>query len=71
MAAKHLALLFLGGKVQSEILRYAALSRNSMNYSFPLRKLGRAEQEAFYMLFCAPRMSSALSTLDPRRGSIE
>jgi hypothetical protein len=48
---KHLALLFVGGKVQSEILRSAALSRNSMNYSFRLSNLGRADQKAFCLLF--------------------
>jgi hypothetical protein len=63
MAAKHLALVLLGGKVQSEILRCPALSRNSMNYSFPLGKLGRAEQEAFYMLFLRPQ--NVLGTVAP------
>ena len=49
-----IALLFFGRKVQSEILRSAALSRNSMNYSFQLSNLGRAGRKALYLLFARP-----------------
>jgi len=78
--AKHLCSSFphLSGQPfmrTGEILRRPSadglLSRNSMNYSFQLSNLGRADRKVSYLLFCAPRTSSALSTLDPRRGSIE
>ena len=42
-----LALLFLGRKVQSEILRSVALSGNSMNYSVQLSNSRRADRKAF------------------------
>ena len=38
------------------------LSRNSMNYSFRLSNLGRADQKAFFLLF-APR--NVLGTVQP------
>jgi hypothetical protein len=39
---------------QKQILRSAALSRNSMNYSPQLSNLGRAARKAFYLLLARP-----------------